>query len=87
MDTRKNVVSLRGVCGVEEAEALLDWLQAHPKGRVNLQACEHLHTALLQVLLAARPPVSESPADVFLRDRVATLFAGAAGSAQESAPR
>ena len=47
-------------------ETLLDWLREHPKGKVNLKACRALHTAVLQILLAARPGVSVPPADAAL---------------------
>lgn len=58
---------LSGFIGVEEAEGLLAWLQAHPQGRVDLADCAHLHTANLQVLMAARPTIKEWPADADLR--------------------
>lgn len=47
------VIVLRGRCGVEDAEPLLEALcqQSRP---VDLGECEQLHTALVQVLLAAR---------------------------------
>ncbi len=48
---------------VEEAEVLLGWLQSHPKGKVDLAQCTHLHPANLQVLMAAQPKVSHWPAD------------------------
>ncbi|NKN34331.1 hypothetical protein [Marichromatium bheemlicum] len=46
---------------VEDAEVLLDWLIKHPRGRINLSACTHLHAANLQVLMAARPRISAWP--------------------------
>lgn len=63
---KKTVAQLTGSCTVEEAEGLVEWLAANPRGRVNLRDCEHLHTAVLQVLLALRPPVSAPPADAFI---------------------
>jgi hypothetical protein len=50
------VFVLTGRCGVEEAEALLDTLCAGAR-RVDLSGCEQLHTALLQILLAARAEI------------------------------
>ncbi len=57
----KTVARLEGACDVEEAEGLLEWLQEHPKGKLNLKECEHLHSAVLQVLLALRPCISSCP--------------------------
>lgn len=60
------------VVTVEEAEGLHAWLQSHPKGRINLADCSHLHTANLQILMAMGPSVSAWPKDerlaVWLRD-------------------
>ena len=44
---------LEGVCPVEDAEALLQQLQAKPTARVDRTHCSHLHTAVLQVVLAS----------------------------------
>ena len=52
---------LSGVCSVEEAEGLLSWVMQHPGAPVDAGACEHLHSAVLQVLMARRPPVSAVP--------------------------
>ncbi len=52
-----------GNCTVEEAEILLQWRQQQPDGQVDLQDCTHLHTAVLQVLLATQTPVVALPLD------------------------
>lgn len=62
----KNVAYLEDACGIDDAEPLLDWLRAHPKGKVNLKSCRELHTAVLQILLAANPGVTVPPADAAL---------------------
>jgi hypothetical protein len=49
--------------GVEEAEAFLAWIQKHPKGKLNLETCSHVHAAQLQVLMAARIPIAAWPQD------------------------
>jgi hypothetical protein len=54
------------VVGVDEAEALLEWLQANAAARIDLSACTHLHPANLQVLMAARPTITAWPADTGL---------------------
>lgn len=58
---RDGVVHLEGRCGIEDAEALLGHL-AVPGVRVDLGACQHLHTALLQLLMASGVPISGAPA-------------------------
>ncbi len=57
---------LSDVVTVEEAEGLLQWILAHPKGKLDLSRCTHLHTAALQALLALRPPVSSPTEDAAL---------------------
>lgn len=59
----KHVACFKGVCTVEEAEPLLEWLQNQPTGKVKLKECTHLHTAILQVLLAVRVMVTLPPDD------------------------
>jgi hypothetical protein len=53
---------------VEDAEVLLEWLLKHPQGQVDLSACEHLHAANLQVLMAARPKIIAWPQTPRLAD-------------------
>jgi hypothetical protein len=60
--------------GVEEAEALLEWLQTRPAGKVDLAACTHLHLANLQVLMAARPGISAWPGDTDLEGWIRTAL-------------
>ena len=60
-------VIFRDVASVEEAEPLLEWLQKKPYAKIDLAACAHLHTANLQVLMAARPGIASWPADTELR--------------------
>ncbi|ONG56745.1 hypothetical protein BKE38_05325 [Pseudoroseomonas deserti] len=54
---------LAGDCGVEEAETFLSMLQQHPGLAVDLAEVAALHTALLQVLLAFRPPLAAAPGE------------------------
>jgi hypothetical protein len=60
---KRNIAHFDATVGVEEAEGFLAWLQKHPKARLNLSACTHLHAAQLQVLMAARLSVAAWPAD------------------------
>lgn len=52
---------------VEEAEGLLDWLIKNPKGKINLSACQHIHAANLQVLMAVKPTFSHESKDADLQ--------------------
>lgn len=61
-----NNIHLSGACPVEDAETLLALLQFGPGRVVDLSATGHLHAAVLQVLLAFRPPVSGASADPFV---------------------
>jgi hypothetical protein len=60
-------VIFRDIASVEEAESLLEWLQTTPQAKINLAACTHLHTANLQVLMAARPVIAVWPENIELR--------------------
>lgn len=46
-------ILLDGKCPVEDAERLLEMLQASPAAPVDWTRCEGLHTAVVQVLMAA----------------------------------
>jgi hypothetical protein len=60
-----DAVLLDGVCAVEDAEFLMRELQAGAT-LVDLSECTHLHTACLQVILAARLPMRGTPANPVL---------------------
>jgi hypothetical protein len=55
-----DVIRLEGACRVEEAEALTALLQAGLRP-VDLALCREAHSAVLQVLLAFRPPILREP--------------------------
>ncbi len=48
-------IVLEGRCLVEEAEPLLRMLQQTPSAPLDWSRCSQLHTAILQLILAARP--------------------------------
>lgn len=62
----RNCAVFSEVVGVEEAEALLEWLQANASAQIDLASCTHLHPANLQVLMAGQPQISAWPADADL---------------------
>ncbi|UEM23702.1 hypothetical protein JL100_013490 [Skermanella mucosa] len=61
------IIILEGECQVDEAEPLLELLLADPGAAVDWSGCTHLHTSLVQVLLALRPGMAGSPGSEFLR--------------------
>jgi hypothetical protein len=67
IEFKKNRVLFRDEVTVEEAEGLLEWLQTRPAAKADLSALSHLHTANLQVLMAARPVIVSWPENVELR--------------------
>jgi len=78
-----DVIVLEGPCRVEDAEPLLSLLQAGPGRTVDLTRTEHLHAAVLQILMALRPNIRGAGKDTFLQAWIAPVLA-AAGSADAS---
>jgi hypothetical protein len=70
-----------GNIAVDDAEALLLWLQENPEARLDLSACAVLHAACLQVLMASRATVAAWPDDArlgrWLRDALQSPAADA----------
>jgi hypothetical protein len=60
---KKDRVVFSGMADGEDAEKLLQWLQKHPKGKIDLAACTHLHPANLQILMAAQCVLFAKPKD------------------------
>ena len=79
IDYKKNKAVFSEVAGAEEAEGLLEWLTAHPKGKIDLKECSHLHPANLQVLMAAGCPTYLAPSDAGLAAWVASALQTATG--------
>jgi hypothetical protein len=52
---KNGTIMLEGHCPVEDAELLLQLLQAAPDNPLDWTHCTHLHTAVLQVIMAACP--------------------------------
>ncbi len=58
MTVRRNeqgTIVLQGHCPVDDTEALFQLLQATPAATVDWTQCNRVHTAIVQLLLAARP--------------------------------
>lgn len=63
IETRDGVLYCAGTLAVDDAEQLLQLVQAGAQApAADLSACEHVHSACLQVLMAARVQVRAWPA-------------------------
>jgi hypothetical protein len=62
----KKHAALEGQVSVEDAEVLAQWLQLQPAPAVHLAKVEHVHAAVLQVLLALKPRVVAPPSETWL---------------------
>jgi hypothetical protein len=62
----ENTGVVEGTSIVEDALTLVEFLQSHDDAKVDLGSCNHLHTAVLQVLLMARPEIVSLPREAFL---------------------
>ena len=77
MTVRLNVdgaIVLEGICPVEDAEALQRLLLEHPNAAVDWRVCEAAHTAVLQVLLVARPAIKGPPRAAFLQHFIVPIL-------------
>jgi hypothetical protein len=72
--TPDGLIELQGLCPSEDAEVLLRQLLANPAAVVDWHACESAHTAVIQVLLLARPTLQGVPIGAALRDWVHPLL-------------
>jgi hypothetical protein len=72
------MIELRGECPSEDAETLLGYLLADPSATVDWSGCETAHTAVIQVLLLAKPAMHGIPAGHALRTWVQPLLASPA---------
>ncbi len=71
-------IVLEGRCRIEDAETLLQALQYSPGSIVDIQHADKLHTAVVQVLLAANRPISGISKQEFLaRYEILDHLAGA----------
>lgn len=68
---RNGPIILDGTCTVEDAEPLLQMLQQRPAAEIDWTRCKHLHTAVLQVIIAARPALVGPCADPWVQQWVA----------------
>ncbi|PWJ55694.1 hypothetical protein SAMN06264364_10257 [Quadrisphaera granulorum] len=74
LTTADRTAVLTGAVTVEDAESLAAWLRGTVEPQVDLSGCEHLHTAVLQAVMAAGAAVVAEPTDPFLRDVVVPIL-------------
>ena len=60
------VIVLEGSCPVDDAEPLLQLLQASPAAACDWTRCDQLHTAVVQVLLVAGPRMTGPCGDAWI---------------------
>jgi hypothetical protein len=58
---REGTIIIEGNCPSGDAEELLQLLLSHPAAGVDWRACDGVHTAVVQVLLAARRDILGPP--------------------------
>lgn len=78
-------IRLEGICPIDDAEPLLRLLLSNRGARVDWRACEQAHAAVIQLLLAAGPPMVGPPANGFLQAWVAPLLIAGAAAGEEPA--
>lgn len=66
IQVRGKLLKLVDNCPVEEAEVLHDKLLEKPDVQVDLSECTHLHSAVVQVLLAQPRPVKRVADEPFI---------------------
>ena len=69
-----SIVRLTGDCRVEDAEPLLAMLQVPGVRSVDLSEARHLHTAVVQILLAIRPEIRGGSPESFVRTWIQPLL-------------
>ena len=60
-------ITLDGECCGEDAEPLMQMLLETPAARLVWPRCGHLHTAVVQVILAAKPALAGPCGDPWVR--------------------
>lgn len=71
-----NAILMTGVCGVDEVETLMNFLEGQPDRVVNLAGATTIHTAHWQALMVFRPKITGTPASSSIVNRLlSSLFA------------
>lgn len=67
-------IKLPADVGLDDAEPLLSALLARPGRGVDLSSVTFAHTAVIQVLIALKPPIDGNAASSFLRQWIEPLM-------------
>jgi hypothetical protein len=76
---RGKILKLTGVIGVEDAEIIYAQFEQQLFQKIDLSGCEHLHSAILQLVIAFQIPIHKYPSVPMLNDwlrRSVSLFPG-----------
>jgi hypothetical protein len=68
-------ITLEGTCPAQDAEALIRLLLLDPSAAVDWRGCDHAHTAIVRILLAARPSMRGPARQLFLTEWVEPMLA------------
>jgi hypothetical protein len=71
------VILMQGDCPMEEAEALLQLLEAAPGSTVDWRECDKAHTAVIQVLIVGNATLIGPPRGVFLKTWISSQLSWA----------
>ena len=74
-----STVVLSGDCPLEDAEILVQRLIENGGAGVDWTQCEHAHTAVIQVLMAAKRPLKGPPSGEFLKTQIDPALRGTGG--------
>lgn len=58
---RGKILKLSGVIGVEDAEIIYAQFEQQLFNKVDLSACQHLHSAVLQLIVVFQLPIHKYP--------------------------
>ena len=59
---RGKILKLAGMIGVEDAEIIYAQFEQQLFNKVDLSACQHLHSAVLQLIVVFQIPIHKYPA-------------------------
>ena len=71
-----NAIMMIGVCGVDEVETLMSFLEGQPERVVNLASATAIHTAHWQALMVFRPKIIGTLASSSILDMVLSSLFG-----------
>jgi hypothetical protein len=69
-----DIIRISGNASVADAEPILAALHQDPSRRIDLREAGHLHSAVVQILLAVRPRITGGPSYPFFSAYVLPQF-------------